>query len=550
MALATAGDMTPKQALTILTRIAARHPERITSVRQALGGERLALHASSALETAIETGDPIGRVLAERLQEVPDLRLASSLRSAIPITTEALSELAITVAQQLVDEAEEWVTADAAQQVLRVRLRNDLISRLLNAGMGTQAVAPAERNVAQAQVLVDKRDIRSQEHLAGALNMLAATLSNLRRHEDALVAAQRCFDIYRSLSEHDPETYAFSFADAANDLASNQHDNADAAAALATVDESLSVRQRLYDRQPARFARDLAQSLNTKASILSDLGRLPEAQSAAEQSVALFSDCFELAPDTYRADLLNSQRTLATVFGDQEMFERELALLQEVVNSLEHAYAQRPLAFLEDLTQARQNLAIALDQLEGSGSALNYMNMAIEGYQRLLARDGQGSRSDLIGAYYTGARIALHAGAHDTAVRWGEQALVELRAQPLRPQILHLTQCLKASCNLTEVLVMVGRTNRALDIAEQAVAMICTCDPTHRQARPKEHLTVKMNLALVHDALGDGAASIKAARTAAQLLPTLDAAQKAAIGPLYQQIERLPRELSQKFGIS
>ncbi len=64
-------DADPSAALTYLTRIAGRKEHARSWLTRSLEGQRFEELVELALEVAIETGDPIGRVLANRLEEAP-----------------------------------------------------------------------------------------------------------------------------------------------------------------------------------------------------------------------------------------------------------------------------------------------------------------------------------------------------------------------------------------------------------------------------------------------------------------------------------------------
>jgi hypothetical protein len=57
-----------KYALTIFNRLAARRPEQASLLEEALRG-RLEHLAEVALDVAVETGDPMGQVLARQVED-------------------------------------------------------------------------------------------------------------------------------------------------------------------------------------------------------------------------------------------------------------------------------------------------------------------------------------------------------------------------------------------------------------------------------------------------------------------------------------------------
>ena len=64
--------------LTVLTRLAARRPDQVQLLAKALAG-RLEDLAEPAIDVAIETGDPIGQVMAKVIQEEAGMESAFAI---------------------------------------------------------------------------------------------------------------------------------------------------------------------------------------------------------------------------------------------------------------------------------------------------------------------------------------------------------------------------------------------------------------------------------------------------------------------------------------
>src|SRR5262245_26934665 len=97
-----AGLADPKHFFTYLTRLARRRPECRTLIKDALRG-RLDMYAEVVMAVAVESGDPIGRVLAEALSEKPNARRAQRLAKVLPDAYEstALIEVGVAITAQI-----------------------------------------------------------------------------------------------------------------------------------------------------------------------------------------------------------------------------------------------------------------------------------------------------------------------------------------------------------------------------------------------------------------------------------------------------------------
>ena len=98
--------------LTLLTRLAQHRPGETHLLMRALA-KRLDMLIPTALAVAVETGDPIGIVVADLVRAAPDGARAERVNGLLPKQTVALRELGAVVAGQLVDARRR--AADAAQ---------------------------------------------------------------------------------------------------------------------------------------------------------------------------------------------------------------------------------------------------------------------------------------------------------------------------------------------------------------------------------------------------------------------------------------------------
>ena len=100
LAVATASQA--GRALAVLNQASRAHSSVKKALRRATS-DHLATQWSAALEVAQETGDPIGRLLAEALDTQPQPRLAAQIEAALPEETVALRELSVVATRQALE---------------------------------------------------------------------------------------------------------------------------------------------------------------------------------------------------------------------------------------------------------------------------------------------------------------------------------------------------------------------------------------------------------------------------------------------------------------
>ena len=290
------------------------------------------------MQVAIETGDPIGPVLADELErrteagEFLDYDQLRRLEGAIPEQTTALREAgAATMAQMravLGRIPQPW-PEDA--QVEAARVANNLANRLSDLGRREAALEAAEEAVGLYRELARARPDAFTPYLAGSLNNLANRLSDLGRREAALQAAEEAVALRRELARARPDAFTPDLAMSLNNLANMLSDLGRREAALQAAEEAVALpragagaarrlhaRPRQLPQQPGQqaersraarggapgrrggrrplpragrarpdaFTPDLAMSLNNLATMLSALGRREAALQAAEEAVA------------------------------------------------------------------------------------------------------------------------------------------------------------------------------------------------------------------------------------------------------------------------
>ncbi len=190
-----------KQALTLLTRLAQRLPEGEHRLRQVLE-DRLDDLAGPALEVAVETGDPIGKVLAEVLSRLarPSLieGLAKQLMDGALDAAIPLREVALTV-------QERWLA------ILHARHRAEVADARIRLG-STQAFFGHWEAAAQLQeeAVSILRGLESEQPgahrtaLGRALLDLAVSRRELGRVRDAEEILAEVIDLLdREVKGHD-----------------------------------------------------------------------------------------------------------------------------------------------------------------------------------------------------------------------------------------------------------------------------------------------------------------------------------------------------------
>ena len=154
--------------LTVLTRLAQRRPEETCRLESAFVVGDLDTLLPVAIAVAVETGDPIGRVLANRVRATPDVTRAERIHDLLPYQTVALMEVA------------EVVAGEVAEALRR---------RAADAGDDHTEDAPVV------------------PRLAASLDKLAIALSDVGRREEALAAGEEAVELLGPFFKAAPQVF-------------------------------------------------------------------------------------------------------------------------------------------------------------------------------------------------------------------------------------------------------------------------------------------------------------------------------------------------------
>ncbi len=265
-------DDTTFEALTRLTRLAQLREGGERWLERTLSRRRLERLAEPAVEVAVATGDPIGRVLAGRLgdEEVSGalvLRLLARIHRLDARRSVPLREVALVVTE----------------------LARDVLLRAVPGG----------------------GDPVREAALAGLAQNRSHWLANLGWREEALSAAEEAVPRWRRLAADDPEHHRPALARALDGLGQRLVALGRFEAAFEAFAEAVDLARRLVADDPVEHRPSLARSVANLSLVLRSLERREEALDAAREAMDLYRDLARERPEAFRADLALAAHNLA-----------------------------------------------------------------------------------------------------------------------------------------------------------------------------------------------------------------------------------------------
>jgi tetratricopeptide (TPR) repeat protein len=243
---------TPAQAhaaLTALTQTARTpHSAAREPLRKALAAHLPSLWATT-ITVAQETGDPLGSLAADVLEQTPNPELAAEIERSLPEHTLALRELAVVATGQTLERARDQ-PASLERDASVAQLLNNLSNRLADLGRREPALAASDEAVEPYRRLAEQRPDAFLPDLAMSLNNLSNQLANLGRREPALAAIDEAVELYRRLAEVRPDAFLPDLASSLNNLSSSLADLGRREPALAAIDEAIRLVLPMLERAP------------------------------------------------------------------------------------------------------------------------------------------------------------------------------------------------------------------------------------------------------------------------------------------------------------
>jgi len=225
--------------------------------------------------------------------------------------------------------------------------------------------------------------------LAGSLNRLGLRLSDIGRHEEALVAAQEAADIYRKLAEKNPQAFLPNLAASLNNLGKSLSDLGRREEALEAAKEAADIYRTLAEKNPQAFLPNLTASLNNLGAIFSYLGRREEAFQATQEAADIYRKLAAANEQAFLPNLAASLNNLGAIFSYLGRREEALPAMQEAVDIYRKLAAANEQAFLPNLTASLNNLGNRLSNLGRREEALQAMQEAVDIYRKLAAANAQ-----------------------------------------------------------------------------------------------------------------------------------------------------------------
>lgn len=482
-------DHRPKDALTVLARLALRRPEQAGKLRLALEN-RLGRLAEPALEVAVETGGPIAEVLADTLAETDKDELFRRFYEALPTASRSLRRVKAILYGWRAREPDLSDTEHASRQAqyadgLIVVERYSEAERVAREALATARqidgspdepvgkalltlamVLTHQRRTAEAHEAYEEAESRLQRttHHARALLSLGNSLSDLRRDDDALAKTEHAVQQLRQTGMM-PATAAalLSFSNRLRESGRHQ-------GSVDAAQEAVDILTPLADRSPDEFGLQLANACNSLGCALSECGEIDRAVTAhteARQTLIHLRDDRGLDVDATLVLVLMNLAELSAQRGDSD---QAVAIALEAAGISGRRADEDPV----NLPAHVQTLALLTSCFGRSGrigDAVDTIQEALRACDQLSGEAAEWSLEQVFDPVARAFRNYRASNAHKKAVILGSQAVYACRRLTALEAPGSIKRQAQICVELADSFSVIGRNDQASQAASEALAL-------------------------------------------------------------------------------
>lgn len=459
-----ANEAAIRSALVVLNRLARQSSSDVIWLQRGLRQHLSLRTGAAAVAVAIESGDPIGKVLAETLERASDTEtydLIEPLWKKMPEETTALRECALVLAQLRLKRLEKKIKGHPVGAHQKARLAEALLS---------VANRFAALDEPQRALELNKKALPLYENLAKTGAQQAANyatclmntgncLKHLGKYTEALKMLEEAVKRFRELVRSNPRSFQERLALASYNLGGLQQQLGDFEGSHQSAEMSWKIYQA---RDPERFKEMIALSRQGLAIALAQLGRYEEAMNHSQQSVKVWEELAEKNPDAFLPNLADAWLLLAHNWDVKGHYKQARDVGEQAVALFQALAAARPEFFRARLGQSLGELGDTLSRVGEWENALKLANQSLEIMKQPMNTDAATRLRRLAGQRFSVASALAGLGRYSEALPHVDAGLSEfLTLFDERPEVFR-SSLVGAYTIKAHILILLGRTADAL----------------------------------------------------------------------------------------
>lgn len=395
----------------------------------------------------------VERIVAE-LPGDPDLLEAIS--AAIPHPSDVLAEAAVAIARRALD------TVPPLAPAQRARWLTDLGQAQEHVGRPQEGVYATRDAVEIYRALTDADPDNYRPHLAGTLINLGASISTLGHPADALPHLREAIEILRSLATSDSEVSKANLAGALTNLARAYAQLGQPVNALLPTQEAAEITLELAQANRNRWLPRLADALTNLGSAHSELKQPEAALGPTETAIGFYQELANADPDGYRPYLAGALSNLGVRFSELNRPVEALPHSEAAVDTYRMLAAKYPARYRSYLALSMTNFSDHLVAADRAPNALPPANEAVGIYRELAEAQPERYRARLAWALRQVGVVFAALKRFDDAVPPTAESAQIYREMAENDPDLYTPELWKTMSNLLQMELALVEVNRGL----------------------------------------------------------------------------------------
>lgn len=525
------------EALTRLTRLARLRGDAERWLEQALAGDSLARLMEPAIQVGSETGDPIGTVLDQLVQQRDDepvfnewlLRLLDGEPHSRSV---ALRELGLTVTERAVARRRSQPDPTGEQQMEIGGLLRRLGDRRLLCGDRSGAAEAARQSVECLERVRGQHPDAPLGPLALAEEALATRLHDVGEYEEAMRIAEQAVDHFRALAREDPKEHTVDLGRSLAHLGMTTRQLG--AEFWPTGLQALrEAKQLLEDAESTATDRRvlkmvLGMCLQNLGNMLTNLAQFDSALEVGDEAVALYRTLAAKHPEAHGPDLAEALISRSTALSALGRDDEALATARTASSIWERLARRRPVAFEPELCHSLVITTAFLHRVGEYRDARSIANRAVETGRRLASRYPRRYRSRLAEALINRALVLRRLGEWKDSEKDSREAIAIYRRLAADLPRATWSDLGTALTNLGMDLRQEGHLEEARSLLEEAAQLYGRLAEEEPEAFRADLAMSLNNLAALHNRLGDSELALPQAEKAVMIYRSLVAGPSSA----------------------
>lgn len=411
-------------ALTKLVRACKDNPATLKHLQSVLT-KHLDSTALLAVEVAQETGDPIGKLLAESLAQSDNVDLIFDVYDKLPNHSVALMEVNLTLSQRMLELAK--AKSGQVTDFVLAEVVASHAEALADMGQRQQALTLAQESACLYQRSENIKDTLIQQAEMNTLTIFSRCLMGIGQLDEAVLVQESIIAFYEESSLTDNKliiAYANSLLIMSSYLRMQEADQQALLYGKKALDsvQSLPDIQSQYRYIKHRMIRNLAACYDA----IDDLG---QASGLLKDTLQIVTDLVNESEDSYELELIDTLESLAGIESRRGQLNNAQDYANQAIERMDSHYQERQQAFASNYSTLLINLAL-VDLAAGKLlSSQQKMDQAVMLLEPLYEQHPQRFSLHLAAVLNNRVEVLLARNEYDEAIGDAEQCLSLYRSQ-------------------------------------------------------------------------------------------------------------------------